>query len=177
VEEDARDLISSSSSSLATKSIKRRKQLASENSQADLKETYINSSQVLKCRRNASESAVILPSFPNTYWAVLATVILCHYALSPENFPEKRITSVEMKVFWNLLCIGVVYSSVISLIVETSPREGRSRRENRGRKASLVRKLMRNSRRIREGSIRLVEGSNEHEGIQKRFTHQRTQSY
>jgi hypothetical protein len=75
-----------------------------------------------------------------------------------------------MKAFSsNLLCIViVVYSSVISLIVEGESSSGqgggRIRRENRVRKASLVRRLMRNSRRIREGSVRLMDGSTEHEG-------------
>ncbi len=79
----------------------------------------------------------------------------------------------------NVVCVLLVCSFVISL-VECASRSGNGdnkrqtrgggtgrirREERRGKKVSLVRRLMKNGKRIREGSVRLMDGSTEHEGI------------
>lgn len=75
-----------------------------------------------------------------------------------------------MTLFRNVLALLVVTSFVISLVESESrkvgkEKPGRIRREmKRGKKAALVRRLLKNGRRIREGSVRLMDGSTEHEG-------------
>ena len=65
-----------------------------------------------------------------------------------------------------LYCVSLLFTLLPAVEGEDAVvvREGRRRREQRGKKAQLVRKLMRTSRRVKEGSVRLVDGSNEHEG-------------
>lgn len=66
------------------------------------------------------------------------------------------------------IVVSLLMASMVLVLVESA--RNRTRREEdqsgvaRGRKASLVRRLMKNGRRIKEGSVRLAEGSTEHEG-------------
>ena len=68
-------------------------------------------------------------------------------------------------ILWTISTL-LVLSTLAEVNEETKAvaREGRKRREQRGKKAQIVRKLMRTSRRVKDGAVRLVDGSNAHEG-------------
>lgn len=67
------------------------------------------------------------------------------------------------------ICVLAVCLVVSEIVQPAWSVEGeRKPREERGKKAHLVRKLMK--RRPKEGNIRLVDGTNEHEGSSKSTT-------